>query len=292
MTGTATRYLYLARHGEASADETTLTESGRRQASLLGERLRDTPVSAIHHGPLPRARQTEDAVVFAAAFLHALAEVGAVLRGAVGNDAGRHRHRQAEVVHQHPDGDAPGGSGIVEEVLQAVVQRVVERLARVAEEADLDLAGLEGLADEGPQFTGVPQCASRYLDRRAQLSDLAVEHVADEAEQCAAQVGLALQGVSDRLDELGDQAGGEDGEQQNARDQRFIALLQSAQPSDAALVRWSGPCVHAHPSPALRRPGRPAAACRGQTGPGSVMLSSRQSAGKIGVRRGADGQAE
>ncbi|MYT72283.1 MULTISPECIES: histidine phosphatase family protein [unclassified Streptomyces] len=58
MTGTATRYLYLTRHGEASEDETTLTENGRRQAVLLGERLRNTPLSAIHHGPLPRARQT------------------------------------------------------------------------------------------------------------------------------------------------------------------------------------------------------------------------------------------
>ena len=58
MTDTATRYLYLARHGEASPDETTLTENGRRQAVLLGERLRNTPLSAIHHGPLPRAEQT------------------------------------------------------------------------------------------------------------------------------------------------------------------------------------------------------------------------------------------
>jgi probable phosphoglycerate mutase len=58
MTDTATRYLYLARHGEASADETTLTESGRRQAVLLGERLQSTPLSAIYHGPLPRAQQT------------------------------------------------------------------------------------------------------------------------------------------------------------------------------------------------------------------------------------------
>ncbi|MFI6462893.1 histidine phosphatase family protein [Streptomyces sp. NPDC050528] len=58
MTDTATRYLYLARHGEASEDETTLTDSGRRQAVLLGERLRSAPLSAIHHGPLPRARQT------------------------------------------------------------------------------------------------------------------------------------------------------------------------------------------------------------------------------------------
>ncbi|MFE9396349.1 histidine phosphatase family protein [Streptomyces flavidovirens] len=58
MTDTATRYLYLARHGEASPDETSLTEHGCRQAVLLGERLRDTPLSAIHHGPLPRAAQT------------------------------------------------------------------------------------------------------------------------------------------------------------------------------------------------------------------------------------------
>lgn len=58
MTSTATRYLYLARHGEASSDETTLTETGRRQAFLLGERLRSTPLSSIRHGPLPRARQT------------------------------------------------------------------------------------------------------------------------------------------------------------------------------------------------------------------------------------------
>ncbi|MBD0841593.1 histidine phosphatase family protein [Streptomyces sp. TRM68416] len=58
MTGAATRYLYLARHGEATEDETSLTERGRRQAVLLGERLRSTPLSAVHHGPLPRAQQT------------------------------------------------------------------------------------------------------------------------------------------------------------------------------------------------------------------------------------------
>ncbi|MFF4249175.1 histidine phosphatase family protein [Streptomyces sp. NPDC001822] len=58
MTSSATRYLYVARHGEASADETELTENGRRQAFLLGERLRDVPLAAVHHGPLPRAAQT------------------------------------------------------------------------------------------------------------------------------------------------------------------------------------------------------------------------------------------
>ncbi|GAA2253663.1 phosphoglycerate mutase [Streptomyces ruber] len=55
---TAARHLYLARHGEASEDESELTARGRRQAALLGERLRGTALSAVHHGPLPRAAQT------------------------------------------------------------------------------------------------------------------------------------------------------------------------------------------------------------------------------------------
>ncbi|WP_031085649.1 histidine phosphatase family protein [Streptomyces sp. NRRL WC-3549] len=59
MTGTAaTRHLYLARHGEALPDESGLTERGRRQAALLGERLRGVPLTAVHHGPLTRAAQT------------------------------------------------------------------------------------------------------------------------------------------------------------------------------------------------------------------------------------------
>ncbi|KAF4407661.1 MULTISPECIES: histidine phosphatase family protein [Streptomyces] len=60
MTGTAARYLCLARHGEATEDESALSPNGRRQAVLLGERLRDAgvPLAAIHHGPLSRAAQT------------------------------------------------------------------------------------------------------------------------------------------------------------------------------------------------------------------------------------------
>ncbi|CAL9361674.1 hypothetical protein SUDANB174_00670 [Streptomyces sp. enrichment culture] len=58
MNGTATRYLYLARHGEASPDGSGLTDAGRRQATLLGRRLRDVPLTAVHHGPLPRAAET------------------------------------------------------------------------------------------------------------------------------------------------------------------------------------------------------------------------------------------
>ncbi|MFD7668153.1 histidine phosphatase family protein [Streptomyces sp. NPDC059788] len=58
MSGTAARYLYLARHGAATDDESELSAEGRRQAELLGERLRRAPLSAIHHGPLRRAAQT------------------------------------------------------------------------------------------------------------------------------------------------------------------------------------------------------------------------------------------
>jgi serine/threonine-protein phosphatase PGAM5 len=54
------RFLYLVRHGEATGDrdDSVLTEAGQQQANLVGERLRDTPLSAIHHSPLPRAVQT------------------------------------------------------------------------------------------------------------------------------------------------------------------------------------------------------------------------------------------
>ncbi|MFI2607543.1 histidine phosphatase family protein [Kitasatospora sp. NPDC018619] len=60
MTDRATRYLYLARHGEAESegDGSGLTTAGRRQAVLLGRRLAGRPLTALHHGPLPRAAET------------------------------------------------------------------------------------------------------------------------------------------------------------------------------------------------------------------------------------------
>ncbi|GIH09463.1 phosphoglycerate mutase [Rhizocola hellebori] len=48
------RRLYLARHGAADPFG-TLTDIGRRQSNLLGERLAGLPVDAIWHSPLPRA---------------------------------------------------------------------------------------------------------------------------------------------------------------------------------------------------------------------------------------------
>jgi serine/threonine-protein phosphatase PGAM5 len=51
------RLLYLARHGEAGPDG-ELTETGRQQASLLGQRLAGARLDAIFHGPLPRVVAT------------------------------------------------------------------------------------------------------------------------------------------------------------------------------------------------------------------------------------------
>lgn len=51
------RFLYLARHGDA-VDEGLLSDTGQQQARLLGQRLAAVPLTAIHHGPLPRAANT------------------------------------------------------------------------------------------------------------------------------------------------------------------------------------------------------------------------------------------
>ena len=53
-----THFLYLVRHGEAVPHDGPLSPAGERQAQLTGKRLKDVPLSAIHHGPLPRAAQT------------------------------------------------------------------------------------------------------------------------------------------------------------------------------------------------------------------------------------------
>ncbi|MFD6415202.1 histidine phosphatase family protein [Streptomyces sp. NPDC060194] len=71
----AARFLYLARHAEASADEAGLSERGRRQAVLLGERLRDVRFDAVHHGPLARAAGTAELI--RAQLVYAPAEFGA-----------------------------------------------------------------------------------------------------------------------------------------------------------------------------------------------------------------------
>jgi serine/threonine-protein phosphatase PGAM5 len=53
-----TRFLYLVRHGDASPHDGPLSETGREQARLVGQRLLKVPLAAITHGPLPRAAQT------------------------------------------------------------------------------------------------------------------------------------------------------------------------------------------------------------------------------------------
>ncbi|QUH00608.1 histidine phosphatase family protein [Saccharopolyspora erythraea] len=53
----ASRTLYLARHGDAPSGD-SLSEVGRAQAALLGERLHNVPLDAVHHSPWPRAVET------------------------------------------------------------------------------------------------------------------------------------------------------------------------------------------------------------------------------------------
>jgi broad specificity phosphatase PhoE len=49
------RTLYLARHGEASG---SLTDAGRSQALLLGERLAGVQLTEVFHSPVKRAAET------------------------------------------------------------------------------------------------------------------------------------------------------------------------------------------------------------------------------------------
>ncbi|WP_438353315.1 histidine phosphatase family protein [Microbacterium sp. CJ88] len=62
-----THYIYLVRHGEHQNAEHGLVDGplsprGRRQASLLADRLSGVPLSAVWHSPLVRASETARAV--------------------------------------------------------------------------------------------------------------------------------------------------------------------------------------------------------------------------------------
>jgi serine/threonine-protein phosphatase PGAM5 len=62
-----THYIYLVRHGEHQdaehgVDDGPLSPRGRRQASLLADRLGGVPFNSVWHSPLERASQTAAAV--------------------------------------------------------------------------------------------------------------------------------------------------------------------------------------------------------------------------------------
>ncbi len=61
MTAVASRMLSLVRHGFADAFG-ELTDDGRRQSRLLGERFADAGVDAIWHSPLPRAAASAEEI--------------------------------------------------------------------------------------------------------------------------------------------------------------------------------------------------------------------------------------
>jgi broad specificity phosphatase PhoE len=54
--------LWLARHAEALPDEMGLTDAGRRQAALLGERVAGAGITRVSHSPLARAAETASIV--------------------------------------------------------------------------------------------------------------------------------------------------------------------------------------------------------------------------------------
>ncbi|MET9362171.1 histidine phosphatase family protein [Streptomyces sp. NPDC006632] len=94
---TATRYLYLTRHGDAGDEGPVLTVAGRRQAALLGRRLAGVPLAALHHGPLGRAAETARLI---AAELDGVAPTEAAWAG----DYVPHWPRRDELPPAHADG--------------------------------------------------------------------------------------------------------------------------------------------------------------------------------------------
>jgi len=57
----ATRHLYVVRHGAADPFG-ALTETGQRQAELLGQRLAGLPIDAVWHSPLTRAVRSAEII--------------------------------------------------------------------------------------------------------------------------------------------------------------------------------------------------------------------------------------
>lgn len=93
----ATRHLYLARHGQADPATGDLTDTGRRQADLLGARLRGLAPQTLWHGPLPRARQSAHLV---AAHLEGVAPVELPEAG----DYAPHLPQRHDLAPEHADG--------------------------------------------------------------------------------------------------------------------------------------------------------------------------------------------
>lgn len=72
----AARTIYLVRHGAADAWG-QLTDEGRAQSRLIGQRLAQLPIDVVWHSPLPRA--VESARILAAAMPRVLVDEAAEL---------------------------------------------------------------------------------------------------------------------------------------------------------------------------------------------------------------------
>ncbi len=129
VSGAGSRWLYLARHGEAP-EGGVLTATGRRQAELLAERLAEVPLRSVTHSPEQRAAETAGIVV------------GARTRAAAGNLTSPVSGSRAS---QAAGGDASQAAG--------------GDAARGAAEGDLEVREWDAVGDYVPHVPEEPPVA-------------------------------------------------------------------------------------------------------------------------------------
>jgi len=159
--------VYLARHGETAwsrsgqhtgRTDLPLTANGRRNAELLGARLKGLQVARVLTSPLQRARQTCELAGFGAG-----AQVDADL---VEWDYGQYEgRRSAEILEERPGWDlfrdgCPGGE--TPEQIGARAERVAERV-RAAGGNVLIFSSGHFLRVLAGRWTRMPLDGGRYL---------------------------------------------------------------------------------------------------------------------------------
>lgn len=173
--------IYLARHGETAWSLTgqhtgltdlPLTESGKRTARRLAERLQGLPFATVFTSPLQRARQTCELAGFGS--------VAEIDRDLVEWDYGQYEGRRSAEIHaERPDWNlfrdgCPGGES--PEQISARADRVVNRVRAIRQDVLLFSSGhfLRVLA---ARWLGLqPTANSRYfMLSTASLSALGYE---------------------------------------------------------------------------------------------------------------------
>ena len=173
--------IYLARHGETAwslsgqhtgRTDLPLTDTGERNARMLGERLRGVKVATVLTSPSQRARRTCELAGFGtqAEVMDDLAEW----------DYGQYEGRRTAEIHaERPDWDlfrdgCPGGESPAQ--IGARATRVVEKLRSIKGDAMIFSSGhiLRVLAARWLNLG--PDGARYFLLTTASLSQLSYEH--------------------------------------------------------------------------------------------------------------------